>query len=356
MGLSLKSFQQIMQGMADWIITHSNRLVDFSTGSILRSLLEAVATEIEEFYFRTYANFNWAVENSLYESFSFSRREAVPAYGELVIKFNIPLQTNLQIPAGTRFATRYEINNKQIVFETTEMYIVPEGTSETTITVTCTEAGTIGNVNKDTITVMLNPISNVSTVTNPQRFLTGREAETLAERKQRFAQYVSTRARGTKASILYGTLEIPQVTGAYVDDSQIGIVLVYCHDGNGNLPDNVKEAVEENLENYRAAGIPVLVMPVVKVTPNIVIDLYVDGQYNNSSYADYIQQQVEDYLDNFVIAKDLFRSDLNNFIRNLDPVGIKNCIIQTPDQDIAVANSELIRSGTVTINLITSNE
>lgn len=356
MGLSLKSFQQIMQGMADWVITHSNRLVDFSSGSVLRTLLESVASEMEEFYFRTYANFNWAVENSLYESFSFERREAIPAYGELNIKFNMALQSDLQIPIGTRFATRYEINNKQIVFETKEMYIVPEGTTETSITVTCTDAGTIGNVNKDTITVMLNPISNVSTVTNPQRFLTGREAETLAERKQRFSQYVATRARGTKAAILYGTLEIPQITGAYVDDSQIGIVAVYCHDANGDLPNDIKAEVESNLENYRAAGIPVMVMPVVKITPDVVIDLYVDGQYNNQSYADYIQQQVENYLDNFVIAKDLFRSDLNTFVRNLDPVGIKNCIIQTPSKDITIANSELVRSGNITINLITSTE
>jgi uncharacterized phage protein gp47/JayE len=346
MGLTLKSFQEILKGMADWTIQNSNRLIDFSQGSAIRTLYEAVATEIEEFYFRVYKNFQWAVENSLYESFDFQRRSAIAAYGDITITFSNPLPSDLVIPTGTRFATNS--GTQQIQFETKEVYNVFAGSTEATITVYCTEAGTVGNVAANTITVMMNPISYVSAVTNPKKFLTGKDEETLAERKARFKEYVNTRSRGTKRALEYGALEIPEIAGVYVDDSEVGIVTVYAHDQAGNLSDTLKTQVKNNLENYRPAGIPVIVLPTVKVTPDVTVELTVEPSYDNPSFVQYVKESIEDYLNSFLSSEDLLRSSLNAYIRSLDK-GILNCHILQPTADIPIENNQIIRSGTITV-------
>lgn len=352
MGLKIKSFQDVIKDMVDWVAQNTTKLIDFSEGSAIRTLLEAVAAEFAEFYFKMYKTAIWAVENSIFQSFNFPKREATKAYGTLRLSFNGPLDVDQVIPAGTMFSTVSSDSNQIVYFETTQDYTVPAGATYADITVYCTEPGTKGNVPSNSITQMINPVSFVVSVTNPERFNTGRDEETALERKQRFSKYIDSLHRGTKAALEYGTLEVPNVTGVYVDDSKTGIVYLYAHDGNGDLPDDLLKAVEANLENYRAAGIPVIVTPITKILLDVVVDVYVLPNYNNTTFKQYITAKIEEYLDSFVAGQNYQESDLNAFIRELDEVAIKNCIIKTPSQDQEIAVSQLIRSGNITVNLI----
>lgn len=351
MGLTMKSFQDILKGMVDWTAQNSSKLIDFSVGSVIRTLYEAVATEIEELYFRMYQNFQWAIENSIYESFGFSKLPATEAYGDLKLTFTGELPVALEIPEGTRFMASLP-NNTTLYYETRQDYIIPMGSSEAVIRVYCTVPGTIGNVAANTITRMVNPIQYVSTVTNEQRFITGKDEETDSARRARFANYVQTRSRGTKKALEYGVLEIPQVSGVYVDDSQIGIVRIYAHDAAGDLPDDVKNQIIQNIENYRPAGIPVIVLPTVKILQDVEVNLELDTLYNNGNFIQYIKDSIENYLNSFSTSEDLLLSDLNAFIRSIDTIGIKNCTIITPSKDVIVENYQVIRSGTVTVNVM----
>ncbi|MBD1372584.1 baseplate J/gp47 family protein [Hazenella sp. IB182357] len=348
MRIKMRSFQDILTGMADWMLQRSKRLLDFSVGSTLRTMLEAVATEIEEFYYRTQQNFQWAIEHAIYESFDFKRREAVKAYGELDVYFSQPLPTPFTIPEGVRFATS---GTSPLYFETTRAYQVATGAEGARIEVRCLTSGVVGNVDVGAITIMTQPLSMVAWVSNPSRFLTGKEAESAADRKQRFARFVQARGRGTVAALEYGAFEVPEVSGVYVDDSEIGFVKLYCHDQNGDLPPSVQVAVTANLHHYRPAGIPVRVLPTVKVTPALTVELAVTTPYLKSDFQDYIEVQIETYLNAFTTAEDLLLSNLNQYIRALEPLGITNCTIVTPASDIQVASHELIRSGVLTVML-----
>ena len=354
MGLKIKSFRDLTRNMIDWIVQNTSKLVDFSPGSAIRSIIEAVASELEEYYYRMYKNFNWAVENSVYEAFSFKRREATPAFGEVVLTFSYPLLEEITIPAGTTFttSTRY-MSDVPLYFETRQPYTVSVDSEKATLVVYCTEPGEIGNVAPDTITVMVNPINYVSTVTNPERFLSGRNAETMSERKQRFTKYVDTRARGTKAAIEYGTMEVEGVAGVYVDDEQVGIVNVYAHDASGNLHDDLREKIIENLENYRSAGIPVFVMPINTREIDVEITVTVLQQFNNESFKHYLKTAVENYLNHYTTSQSLYLSDLNAYVRRINEIAIRNCKISTPREDVVILPYELIRSGEIAVILET---
>lgn len=349
MGLKIKGFNEILKGMVDWTVQKSTRLVDFTVGSVLRTVYEAVATEIEEFYYWVYQNFLWAVENSIYQSFNFTKQEATKAYGDLMITFTTALPADLFIPIGTKFATR--ATSRTLYYETTQNYLIPAGSTYALILIECTEAGTVGNVAANTITGMVNPISYVASVSNPSAFITGVDEETDEARKERFSLYISSRSRGTRQAILYALSEVPEVSGFYIDDSQIGIVTIYAHDVNGDLPSLVKSKIEEKLEDYRPAGIPYVVRSFVQVNPAIVVELTVPSVYNNEIFRQFIHDKINQFLLSLGYGETLYISDLTSYIRRLDRNGIINCRVTSPSSDVHPEAFQLIRGGSIEITM-----
>jgi uncharacterized phage protein gp47/JayE len=353
MGLKIKSFQEVLKGMVDWVANNSKRLIDFSVGSATRTILEAIATELEEYYFKSYKNFMWSVENAVYDSFGFKRKEATYAFGEVVLTFTQNIPAAMTIPKGTRFTTsRY--SEEILYFETERDYVVKESSSYAIIEVKCTKAGRIGNIAANTITLMTNGIGYVSEINNPNRFMTGRDEETLAERKQRFTRYVETRARGTIPALEYGTLEVEDVTGVWVDDSQVGIIKIYAHDAAGNLSDDLKKKISDNLYYYKPAGTPMYIIPIVKKPLDIKMEVTVLPQFATDDFKIMIEDEIRYYLDDFVVSQDFISSDLNAFVRGIDKVAIRNCKITSPIGDVPIDQSQLIRSGQIEVKLSSS--
>ena len=354
MGLKMKSFKNILIDMTRWVSSKSERLVDFTEGSVIRTLLEAVATELEEYYFKTYINMQYAMEHSLYEAFGFELRGATPAYGNLTISLRYTPTTDFYIPKGTLFYTKGGANGT-VYYETRDKFVISanKGLSQS-IVVYATANGTQGNTLAGTITGMVNPMPIIATVTNEQPFTNGMEAETKEQRRERFTQFVNSRAKGTKDAIIYGTMETGNVAGCYVDDSQTGIVKVYAHDSAGNLSPETQKAIKNNLENYRCAGIPVFVIPATKKPIDVDVVIEVLPQFNDGEgvFKSRITSAIYDFFTYYTLGQDFMVSDLNAFIRNLDGIAIKNCKITEPISDVEVANNELILFGNVSVELI----
>ncbi len=86
------------------------------------------------------------------------------------------------IPSGFQFATPAALTSS-VIFETTESVTLngtPDSKNKVTNTVhiRAVEGGLTGNVAKDTIKLMVNPISGIAYVTNPEPMTGGTEAET----------------------------------------------------------------------------------------------------------------------------------------------------------------------------------
>jgi len=351
MGLKIKSFQEILRGMVDWTTMYSKKLTDFHVGSAVRTLLEAIASELEQFYYSMYKNINWAIENAIFKSFGFERRNAISSRGDLTITFSYPLAENLKVTKGTRFATANRADAENLYFETEKDYIIKAGSIEAVIEVVCTKPGFIGNIGVDAIKLMVNPVPYVSEIGNKKAFTSGAEVESLAERKQRFNRYIETLARGTVSSLEYGTKEVEGITGVWVDDRKIGIVRVYAHDANGNLPTSLKDKVIKNLENYRAAGIEVEVHPIEKVEIDLDIVITVLQESNNEEFQATVYNNVMQYMNSFPVSKEFILAELNQLIMNIDDVAVLNVKIKSPASDITVSPQTIIRPREVRIVL-----
>lgn len=348
--MRIEKLSSILSRMTDRVLISTGKINDFTPGSVVRSLFEAVGLEIEQFYMLTRENIIDGIEKGIIESFDLQRKEKKRAYGNVTIRFYNPLEQEYYIPRGTTFMSTSQDYPQQ--FETVNNFYVSPGTVEALIEVHAKEAGTIGNVPENTITVMSSATSLIQSVTNKHSFSTGVDDETQSQYKKRFNKFIDTLSRGTKESIEFGASQVDNVAGVYVDE-KVGNVSVYVHDANGDLSAELARAVEVALEEYRPAGIRLEVKPTR--TMNIDIDFTViitDKSKINNLLKSRIEGVVRTYLNNLDVSQDLVLAELVQHIMNIDDSLIYDVTFSGLSSNVETKPEELIRARVIKATLI----
>lgn len=155
------------------------------------------------------------------------------------------------IPAGYLVST-----TDDIVFETTDEVVITAGLA--TATIRAVEPGTQGNVPFNTITEIINPIIGINTVSNAQATTGGRNQETDAEFRTRYALSVAKGGASTIDSIRASLLEVDGVKSARVIENNSNTT-----DADGRPPKSfesyvlggVASDVAKTILKAKAAGI-----------------------------------------------------------------------------------------------------
>lgn len=349
MGLKLKSFTEVFNSLVTWLTSEKkSSLSDFTVGSALRTLTEGISLQIEEFYFNMKQNIEYAIETAIYSAFGFEKIAGEYASGYVLLTFSEPLTNNVIISAGTTVSTSLS-NSKVLYYKTTDDYIAEVGAPELIVEVGCTEIGSIGNCELGEVSVLISGNSAISSVTNITRFTSGLDAETSAEMKARFKLYLKSLGRATAESILYGAKTVEGVAGVYIDDNYIGFVNVYCHDKDGNLPEKLKDSIISTLEDYRAGGIEVKVLPVVKHPVNLDIMLVVKNDIEMTGNIEAITNLLKDFLNSYTVSNDFYVSDIITLLMN----NYKSIIVTIDIGDLEnekILSNELVVAGEVNVS------
>lgn len=342
-GFRFKKASEIISSLTDITLVNTNKVNDFTEGSILKTLYEAFATELETYYYLTTENIKLGIYGSIYESFGFSKQDAKKAYGDVTVYFSTALSYDYIIPKGAKItSTNTEYDQE---FETLEEYRVPAGNTSAVFPVYCTIAGTHGNIDSGVLNSVTN-ISGVQTVTNKQAFQTGKDIETLDDVRVRFRQYIQSLQRGTVQAIEYGARTVDGVEGAYIDES-VGYVKVYVHDANGDLPEDLYKRVNdtingtETLVGYAPAGVLTRVFPVHKSLVNLDISLVVpNSSLQTEEFKTSVKTKLTSYINSFSVKESLYVTDIIQQIMNTNDTGIKDTIVYP-----AVYPAKDLRSG-----------
>lgn len=338
---------EILSRMMDYTNAVTSKVTDFTVGSAIRAMYDAYSIELEALYMLTAENIETGIEEGLISAFGFETRPAQRAYGDLTISLYSEMDTPTLIARGTTFRSSDPLYTT--TYQAPVDYYIPANVRVYTIRVVCTEEGLVGNIPANKITIMDTGIRNFSGATNDEAFLTGREAETYEQAKHRFQLFIEAIGRGTKQSLKYGAYTVPEITGVFVDE-KVGIAYVYCHDSNGDLPDDIREEVIKAEENYRPAGIELLVLPVNKIKLDITLTVIMnDSGVLTDRYKSDLISFVEAYLNSFAMPRNLILADLTQAIMNYDDVNIYDCAIMSPSGNIITQNNELIRAGKIDI-------
>lgn len=334
-GFAFRKASQIIQSEIDNMLTHTNQVNDFTVGSISRTLIESEAIEIEKLYYYTMENLKKAVDDGVTSAFGFTRKQATYAFGNVFIRLSSDLSQDLVIDRGTRFYSTDP--NYQQIYRTMVPYRVPKGSRTFTIPVYCTVIGSYGNI-PDHVIDRTTDLAGISEVYNPEAFNTGSEEETPEQAKIRFRQMIQSLARGTNQSLKYIAESVPGIEGANVYESTYGAVVVYAHDANGNLGDDLIQQVANKLVDYKPAGIKVMVYP----THKSVVALDVQVRVNNSDletddFLKLIKQNLSDYINSMSVGEPLYKANVIQRIMDVDDLGVLDTTVDVkvyPDQEM----------------------
>lgn len=311
---------QIIKSEIDDVLTHTDKINDFTVGSVARTMVEAEALEIEKLYYYSLENLKQAIDEGVTTAFGFTRKKATYAYGNVLVRLSAPLPQDLIIDRGSLF---YSTNpNYQQQYRTNVAYRIPKGSQSFTITVYCTVIGTYGNIPENTINRSTD-IGELVSVTNPEAFNTGTDEENPEAAKVRFRQMIQSLAMGTNQSLVYAAESVPGVAGASLFESTYGAVVIYAHDANGNLSRDLQQDIADRLVEYKPAGIKVFVMPTHKSVVALDISVEVsDSTLESDSFLDMIRQSMSDYINTLTVGDPLYKSNIVQKIMDVSDTGI----------------------------------
>lgn len=344
-----KRASDILGRLIDNTLTNTTQINDFSIGSPIRVLYEAISLSVEELYIITRENIRQGVDEGVFQAFGFMRRKAQRASGVVTIYFHSPKLEAGIVPRGTTFSST-QTQYPQL-YETLTDFYVPKGTNQVDVEAFCTIRGKFGNVPGMVIDQLRTGMVNIDRVANAQAFDTGVDEEPMEAQQARFHMFIESIGRATNVALEYAVRSVEGITGVYIDE-RTGYVRIYAHDRNGDLPTRLKDLAEIAIEDYRPAGIPVDILPVKKVSQDISIKVIVKKTVSNEAkFKRDIQSAIESYLNNLQTSQSLVLSNVPEVVRRVSPELIYDIIFIEPKENRTLESNQIIRSGVIKVTV-----
>ena len=308
MNLSTKTFAQLVQDQAAAIQSRASSILDFTTGSVLRSLTEANAAvglwlqamALQIMSMTRLATSNGVDVDSWVNDWGLSRLSATVASGAVTFSRFTP-QTDVVILVGTQVQTTDGTQIFTVVVDSTNPawslsqngYLLPNAVASVSVPVQSSLGSTGANVAANTLNVIISNIVGVDQVTNPLAFTGGSNAETDKQLRERFVKYIGSLSKSTIAAIQYAITSMQlgmQCTiieniasdGTYV----AGLLTITVDDGTGAPSPGLVDSASAAVANVRAAGINwVVLAPIITNVSVGVVVTTKDGYVHNEVIA-----------------------------------------------------------------------
>lgn len=256
------------------------------------------------------------------------------------------------LPAGYTFST-----NKGVSFRSDEDLIFADSILTGSVKTTCVAVGTAGNVDINTITIMEQPdFDNTFTCTNASVAVGGRDQETDAQFRRRAAEYWTVQQKGTADAIIFGAKQVSGVQEVYFTETAVSsdqnarYLQMVIADPAGNSDSTLISNVQNELENWRAAGVWVEVLggTAIDVTFNITYD-YKAG-YNESTVDTGVIKNILFYVNNLKLGEPLYVDVIKSLITKSSGV-FGNVDIVLPSANIVPTAYQILKTDSTLITI-----
>jgi hypothetical protein len=248
------------------------------------------------------------------------------------------------IPAGTRVATQKDALGNEIIFVTDDDTNVNAGVATADIPCSCTLGGISGNVAISTVNRVLDTLTPPFTCTNLGAAVGGADQESDDDLRDRVRGYASTLRRGTIAALEFGAKEIAGVAKASAVEDASGLITIYVSDADGNSDAGMVSDVEDELEDWRAAGSVVNVVgATVYDLTGVSITLVVRTGVDTVAIASKVKAAIVARVNKLRIGETCQRAIIQQAALNVDD-NITGCTVISPGADVDPADNEVIRT------------
>ncbi len=356
MGYTIRDFDTIVSDMVAYIVANSPQITDLNPGSVIRSFCEGVGLTTEELYVGVYLGFRKYLSNIKTDVFGFEKKAGVKATTNVIFSragssgdVTIPSATRVQTASGLKFAT------------TAQIQILDGNNDSNPVEVEADKIGVAYNVALNTITIMIDTIDGVDSVTNANAATGGVDRETDYEFEKRFQAYVEGIGRTNVAGVVYGALSVDGITSVSVDElfPPVGNVNVklYIDDGSSGgvssaKVQEVQDVIDgdgENEAGYRSAGVNVLVVAPSIVTQDVTMSVTAASGVAIDQMKVDINSVLTNYVNTLGVGADIIYNELVAAV--MEVYGVVDCDITVPSSNVTIASSQVGRLGTVTISV-----
>ncbi|MBN3757234.1 baseplate protein [Paraburkholderia sp. Tr-20389] len=367
--INTQSFGAIVTNFATAVQGAASQLVDFTIGSVLRAIAEAVAGVclwIQGLILQLLSTTRLSTSSgndvdTFVADFGLTREAAVAAVGQVTFSRFTPTNA-ATIPLGSVVQSADGTQPFSVIADTTQAYwnasanayVIPAGITSGIVTVQAQNAGIQGNVSAGTITALGTAIPGIDYVSNANAFTSGVNAESDAALKSRFALYIQGLRQGTKSAVAsaiaglqqgieYTLTENQTLGGA----TQYGFFYVVISPFSTTLQNQVYAAIDA----IRPLSVTFAVYGATNLTANISVTVTVSSGYTHSAIATAVQSALQSFIATLQIGQTLYWSQLYSVIYAVAGVQEATLLqINSGTSDLVATSSQAIVAGTLTVN------
>lgn len=262
-----------------------------------------------------------------FDRYGLPRKGAAAALGEVRIFRPTFAGGAGTVPLGTRIVTLNGVEyttTAPATFAATDLQVAG-------IPVRAAQAGTITQVGANTLRLFGNTSALFDTtldVTNDAPTAGGADREDDSSYRERIRQFWNTARRGTLSAIQFGALEVAGVESATVDEV-IGpdarparLVELFVADAAGVSSLALGVAVRSSLDEFRAAGIAVIVNTSLPLIVDVVLKLSFRANVDTTTLTSTIRAAVVDFVNNLGVGETLLRAALFSLLQRYASDGL----------------------------------
>ncbi len=347
MKLPLQNFATLVGNAAAVVQGAAGQLLDLSTGSVLRAVLEANASMslwLQWLVMLVLQTTRAATSvgsdlDSWVGDFSLVRLPAVPAAGRVQLSRFVVTRSAV-VPVGLPVRTADGSQTFIVAAEPTNVawqasvngFVLDAGSGSADVPVIAAMPGSSGNVGAGTVTLVAASVPGIDTVANAVTFGGGVDAESDPALRARFQLFLATRSRATSLAVSGAVLTTRQgLTTSILENvssdgtTRIGSFIVIVDDGTGTPSMNVLAAAAVAIEAMRPVGTTFAVQPPVVTWVAISLTVTITAGGTHGAVAAAVMAAIAMFVDALPIGVGLPYSRLMQVAYDASP-GVANVI------------------------------
>ena len=373
MQLLLRNFSTLVEQTAAAVQGSAAQLLDFTTGSVLRAILEAnasLALWLQWLILLVLQTTRLATSggsdvDSFGADFGMTRLTAIAAQGSVTFSRYTPTMATF-IPIGTTITTSDSTTQFSVVTDITNAawsasqngYLLGVGVASVSVPVTATVAGSAGNVLPGTISLITSALPGVDTITNALALTIGLDAETDAAFRLRFQGFINSRTRATVQAVSYATTSIQQGVNCTVQENtdsngnyRPGKFLVTVDDGSGSPSATLLSSIQTAVDVVRPVGSIFAVNAPTIMPADISLALTIVQGSNRATAIAAVNAAIATFVNNLPVGGSLPYTRLAQLAYGASPAvnNVTGLTLQGGTADLDAAPATVIKVGSLAI-------
>ena len=347
-------------------------LVDFSVGSVLRAVAEAssgVALWLQAMILQvltlTRASTSQDADlDSWMADYGFARLPAAIATGLVTFSRFTPTQAAL-IPAGATVRTSDNAQTFAVTASPSNPawnaalngYTLAAGATAVTVPVAALAAGSAGNAQANTVTVITAAIPGVDAAANASAFVTGIDAEPNPAYRSRFVLYLASLSKSTKAAVGAAILGVQQGLQYTIQENidtsgaaNYGFFTVTLDNGTGSPSASLLSLVSAAVDAVRGLTTRYAVLPPVVLAASVSMTVATPAGYDHPTVVGNVGTALAQAINSLPLGATLPYTLLAAIAYSVDGVtNVTSVLLNGATADIAATPRQVVKSSVVAV-------